>query len=239
MSTFVLIHGAWHGGWCWYKIVPLLTQAGHRVVTPDLPGRGKDKTPLSDISLSRHVEHICAVLDAQPEPVTLVGHSFGGVIITQVAELRPERVKSLVYLTAFLLRDGETLRGALRDATESLLVPNRIPSADGSSTTVREEALKDVFYADCSQADIVLAGALLVPEGSAPMVTPVHTTAANFGRIPRVYIECLRDRAIPATTQRQMYTSLPCQRVVSLDTSHSPFFSAPEKLAAELLSLLT
>lgn len=187
MSTFVLIHGAWHGGWCWYKVIPLLMQAGHRVVTPNLPGRGRDQTPLSDISLSKHVQHICDVLDAQPEPVILVGHSFGGVVTTQDAELHPERIKTLVYLTAFLLRDGETLREALRDATESLLIPNRIPSEDGSYTTVREEALKEVFYDDCSEADLALARSLLVPEGSAPMVPHPYDGRALRADSARVY----------------------------------------------------
>src|SRR5262245_17861037 len=100
MSTFVLVHGAWHGAWCWYKVVPQLTQAGHTAIAPDLPGLGRDRTPLAEISLDRWTEAICEIVDAATEPVVLVGHSRGGIVISEVAERRPARVATLVYLTA-------------------------------------------------------------------------------------------------------------------------------------------
>ena len=75
MSTFVLIHGARHGGWCWYKVVPLLEKRGHTVLAPDLPSHGRDKTSISDVSLQTYVDGVCQILDAQREPVILVGHS--------------------------------------------------------------------------------------------------------------------------------------------------------------------
>ncbi len=78
---------------------------------------------------------------------------------------------------------------------------------------------------------------MLLPQAAAPFATAVLTTAENFGRIPRVYIECLRDRAISPSVQRQMYTALPCRKVITMDTDHSPFFSAPEELVAHLTSL--
>ncbi len=109
MSTFVLIHGAAHGGWCWYKVVPLLEKHGHTVLAPDLPGHGKDKTPVADVTLQLYVDSVCKLLDAQREPVILVGHSMGGGIITQVAEERPERIKWLVYLAAALPRNGQSM----------------------------------------------------------------------------------------------------------------------------------
>src|SRR5262249_28170193 len=107
MSTFVLIHGAGHGGCCCYKIVPMLKKKGNTVVAPDLPSHGRYKTPLSAVSLQAYVDRVCQVLDAQREPVILVGHSMGGAIITQVAEYRPAQIKTLVYITALLLKNGE------------------------------------------------------------------------------------------------------------------------------------
>ncbi len=97
MSTYVLIHGAWHGGWCWNKVVPLLQQEGHRVLTPDLPGHGQDTTPLSAITLQLILQRLTDLLDSEVEPVILVGHSAGGLHITTLAHLRPQKVKTLVY----------------------------------------------------------------------------------------------------------------------------------------------
>ena len=237
MSTYVLIHGAWHGGWCWDKVVPLLKKAGHKVEAPDLPSHGKDKTSCRAVSLQTYADSVCGILDAQSDPVVLVGHSMGGIVISQAAEYRPEKVDTLVYLTAFLLRDGESLLQVTARDTETLVLPNLIFADDRSHATVRDEAIKDAFYGDCSDEDVVRAKSLLVPQGAAPLAAPVSTSEERFGRIPRVYIECLRDRAISPSLQKDMYTAVPCRKVISMDTSHSPFFSAPEELVAHLTSL--
>jgi pimeloyl-ACP methyl ester carboxylesterase len=92
MSACVLVHGAWHGGWCWDKVVRLLNKEGHRVEAPDLPGHGKNKAPIPEVSLQAYSDSICKILDAQSQPVILIGHSMGGVVISQAAEYRPERI---------------------------------------------------------------------------------------------------------------------------------------------------
>lgn len=237
MSTYVLIHGSWHGGWCWYKIIPLLEQAGHTVIAPDLPSLGKDKTPSAGISLESWTKNILQILDAQPEPSIVVGHSRGGILISQAAEQRPDKVKKLVYLAAFLLRDGESLLQVAQAHGPSPVLANLVMSADQRSVTVKEEVIKEVFYEECSAEDVALARLLLAPEPLAPLATPIHVTEAHFGRVPRVYIECRRDKALPLDLQRKMYTTLPCQQVISMDTDHSPFFSRPEELARHLLDL--
>ena len=237
MATYVLIHGAWHGGWCWDKVVPLLRKKGHKVEAPDLPGHGKDKTPIREVSLQGYADRVCKVLDAQSEPVILLGHSMGGIVISQTAEYRPEKIKTLVYLTAFLLQNGEFLLQVGGGDTEALVLPNLVMAEDQSFATVKEEAIKQVFYGDCSDEDVSRAKKLLVPQAAAPFGTPINITEKNFGRIPRVYIECLRDRAISPSVQKKMYETLPCRKVVSMDTSHSPFFSAPEALVDHLVSL--
>lgn len=237
MRTYVLIHGAWHGAWCWKKVIPLLEKEGHRVVAPDLPGHGKDKRPIADITLQAYTDRVCQILDEQSDPVVLVGHSMGGVVITQTAEYRPEKISKLVYVTAFLLQNGEFLLQHAEPDTEALVLPNLIMSEDQSYANVKQEALKEVFYADCSDEDVEFAKSRLVPQAAAPFATPVSTTEKNFGRVPRVYIACLRDRAISPSIQEKLYTALPCENVISMDTSHSPFFSAPEELAKHLLSV--
>lgn len=237
MAAYVLIHGAWHGSWCWDKVVRLLNGKGHKVEAPDLPGHGKDKTPIREVSLQAYVDRVCKVLDGQPEPVILVGHSMGGVVISQAAEYRPEKIKTLVYLTAFLLQNGEFLLQVAGGDTEALVLPNLVMSEDQSFATIKEEAIQQIVYGDCSDEDVKWAKSLLVPQAAAPLATPINITEKNFGRIPRVYIECLQDKAISPFIQKKMYTTLPCRSVITMDTSHSPFFSAPEALADHLVSL--
>lgn len=238
MSTVVLIHGAGSGGWVWHKVVPYLQQQGHIVMAPDLPGHGLDRTPIAEVTLSAYVDRVCQVLDAQPEPVVLVGHSLGGGVITQVAEYRPDRIQTLVYLAGYLLQNGQSMLDIAQADTESLLLANAIFSKDRLSATFRPEALQELGYHDCSEADLALVRSLLAPQAVAPLATPVTTTPDNFGRVPRVYIECQQDKVIGPMTQKRMYTALPCQQVMPLETSHNPYLSAPQTVAEQLLSLL-
>ena len=233
----MLIHGAWHGAWCWKKIIPLLEKEGHKVVAPDLPWHGKDKKPITEITLQAYTDRVCQILDEQSEPVILVGHSMGGVVITQAAEYRPEKIKTLVYLSAFLLQNGESLMMHGKPDSEALVLPNLIMAEDRSCATVKKEALKEAFYTDCSDEDVEFARSQLVPEATAPLNTLVCTTEDNFGRVPRVYISCSCDKAISPSVQEKMFKALPCKNVITLDTSHSPFFSAPEELANQFLSI--
>jgi pimeloyl-ACP methyl ester carboxylesterase len=236
VSRFVLVHGAWHGAWCWYKLVPRLERAGHRVIALDLPSHGKERTPIAEVTLERYADAVCNALGLDAEPAILVGHSMGGIAITQAAERHPERIKSLVYLAAFLLRDGDTLTDAVFRSparTTGLM----IRSEDKLSTTVNQQMIRDVFYAQCSEEDVALARLLLQPQAVAPMITAQRVTAARFGRVPRVYIECLRDKIIEPALQKTMYMDSPCEKVLSIDTDHSPFFSRVDELADRLLDL--
>jgi pimeloyl-ACP methyl ester carboxylesterase len=237
MSTYVLIHGAWHGGWCWDKVASLLEKEGHTVLAPDLPGHGNDKTPIPEVTLQAYADRTCEVVNAQSEPVFLVGHSMGGLVITQAAENCSDNIEKLVYLTAFLLQDGETMMLHAQQDTENLILPNLVMNEEEGYGTLKDESIQPAFYADCSDEDVAWAKSLLVRQAVAPFNTPVSTTDENFGRIPRVYIECLQDKAIAPSVQKKLYTNLPCEKVISMDTSHSPFFSAPEELANHLMSL--
>jgi len=237
--TYVLVHGAWHGAWCWDKVVPLLEKNGNTVVAVDLPGHGKDKTPLAQVTLKAYVDRVLQVLDAQPGPVVLVGHSMGGIVITQAAESRPEKISTLVYLAATLPRNGESANTPAYAEYDpgQVINSNVVLSADKRSCTIRDEGIKECFYGDCSDADIERAKSLLVPQSLLPFITPVRTTTEKFGSVPRVYIATLRDKAIPPALQEYMYTNLPCKKVISMDTCHSPFFSQPEELVRNLLSV--
>jgi pimeloyl-ACP methyl ester carboxylesterase len=232
-----LVHGAWHGGWCWHKVVARLRRAGKRATAPDLPSLGRDRTPIEKITLQSWTDSVCGHLDEEDEPVILVGHSRAGAVISQVAEARPQKVRTLVYLAGYLLADGESVaQRALLDE-RSLVTPNMVLAPDRKSSTLRDAAARDALYGECTDEDVVLALSLLAPEAVAPLKTPIRTSAENFGRAPRVYIECRRDRAVSLSEQRRMVSAIPCRQVISMDTDHSPFLSAPDELTAHLLSL--
>ena len=110
MTTFLLVHGAWHGGWCYKKIVQKLTQQGHDVYTPTLTGLGERSHLLSrEVNLSTHTEDVCNVIRFEElKNVVLCGHSYAGMVITGVADRMPEHIKTLVYLDAFIPENGKS-----------------------------------------------------------------------------------------------------------------------------------
>lgn len=236
MSTYVLIHGAWHGGWCWKKVAPLLEQSGHIVLTPDLPAHGDDRTPLSEVTLQSYADRVGEVVNAQQEPVILVGHSMGGMAISQAAEYCSAKIKTLVYVSAFLLQKGESLLQVTQSDPSSRILPNLIDNEDGSAG-LKESSLEEMFFVGCSAEDIAFGLPRLRPEPMAPVATPLTITEENFGSVPRVYIECLDDIVISPAIQKKMYTAQPCQKVFTMNTGHSPFLSAAEELVEYLMSL--
>ena len=182
-----------------------------------------------------YADRVVRTVGEQAELVILVRHSLGGIVVSLVAEARTDRVRKLVYLTGLLLEDGKTLLYVAENDEEAIVLPKLVPSEDGSSFTIRN--VKDVFYGDCSDEDVERAEPRLVPEPASAFTTPISVTEDSFGRVPRAYIEWVRDRAIGITAQRKMHERLRCETVVSMGTSHSPFFSAPEELAGHLASL--
>jgi len=237
MAPILLIHGAWHGAWCWDRLIPVLTARGRKAVAIDLPGGGDDQTPLAEVTLDLYAQRVVEALEALDEPAILVGHSMGGLSITEAAERAPERVAKLVYLCAFIPRDGETLLSLAGESDPADVAMETIFSDDGLSITVADETIKPAFYADCSDQDVAFAKARLRPLAMKPGTTQVHVTTERFGRVPRVYIECTEDRAIPIARQRAMAAASAPIEVHTLTTSHSPFFSAPEALADILAGL--
>lgn len=236
MSTYILIHGAWHGAWCWHRVTPLLEQAGHRVIAPDLPGSGLDLTPLAAVTLASCVQRVIEVIDAQPseEPLIVVGHGFSGMVISQAAEERAERLNLLVYLSALLPRSGETaLQITEREANPEF---GACLDVDDLSVCLRPDKAWGVLYQDCGWQDTHFAVQHLTPQAMLLLTTPV-TLTKRFLRVPRIYLTCRYDLVVSAALQREMYTAIPCERVIWLMTGHAPFLSAPDRLAARLLGL--
>ncbi|MCW5746280.1 MAG: alpha/beta fold hydrolase [Alphaproteobacteria bacterium] len=234
MATFLLIHGACHGGWCWEKVVPLLEARGHKALAPDLPGSGEDRDmPITAISLARYVDSVSKILDKETEPPILVGHSLGGLTITHAAEARRRKVRALVYLTALLPPAGMSGRDVTSREPDTLIRRSLEYSPDGRSYTFKRANVPALFYNDCDPDDVYRAMARLRPQAAAIATTPMVYTEERFGSVPRWYIECLRDNALTLSLQRWMLQQTPC-KVLTLDSGHSPFLSMPETLVERL-----
>jgi pimeloyl-ACP methyl ester carboxylesterase len=235
MKTFILIHGSWHSAWNWHKVVPLLEKAGHRALAIDLPGMGRDKTPIQEVTMKSTVEKICEIIDNITGKVILVGHSKNGIMISQAAEYRPNKIEKLVYLAAYLIPNGKTQREYSLQDTEGWLKQYVTQYPETNSHTLQPAIYKEGLYHDCEDDITELAKVLLSHEPVESGIMPLHLTEENYGTVSRVYIECTEDRAVTPFIQRKMYTEMPCEKIYSLPTSHSPFFSKPNELVEILL----
>lgn len=237
MSTFILVHGSWHGAWCWKKLLPALREAGYGAIAVELPAHGNDPADADDASFAGYVDRVGAAIDDASGEVILVGHSMGGQVVTQAAERHADAVATVVYLAAFLPADGQTLTDFDVTAFDSA-VPDHISVDDGRGVVAFDGAgAADAFYQDCSERDAALGRSMLRPEPAEPRRTPVDLSDRNYGTVPRVYIECTEDRALPVAFQRSMYDAVGCDEIRSLETGHAPFLSAPRELASTLLAV--
>ena len=232
MSTFVLVHGAYHGAWCWYRVKPELESRGHEVATFDLPAHGIDETPYGEATLSGYVDRVCGAVDEADEPPVLVGHSMAGMLITAAAERMPSEIETLVYLTAYLPGDGESMLDQRSEA--SLVTQHFEVDEERGVGWVPEAWLDEAFYADCSAEDRTLACSLVRPEPIAPISTPVTASEERFGSVRRVYVGCTEDRAITPAQQESAVEAHGVDLELRLEASHSPFLSIPGATADTL-----
>lgn len=231
----VLVHGGLHGAWCWEHVLPLLHAAGLVASAPDLPGMGQDQTPLAEVTLGSSADFLARYVSDR-EDVILVGHSMAGPVISECAERIPERLLALVYLAANLVPSGQSMRDAAGADLEGVMAGVHL-SADGLSTTYEHGTALKVFYNTTDQAEAERAIARLTPQPIEPISATLSLTAERFGRVPRAYIECAQDMALPLAFQRRMQQVLPCDPVVTMDCDHSPFLCEPEALALHIATI--
>ena len=229
MARIVLVHGAFSGAWVWEPVLPGLREAGHTVETFDLPGQGSDQTPIEQVDLDAYARRTCEVL-AAGEPAVLVGHSMGGMVITQAAARTPEQVVQLVYLAAFLPGDGQSLLELTHypEAAGDQVQANLVVEGDPPVATLPPEAIKVALGGCCTDTQLAWLIEHTVSQPVAPFTQPFRLDpdrAEAFAALPRAYITCLRDRAIPPQMQRRMFTDAGCDPVVEIDTDHSVWLS--------------
>ena len=234
MATFLLVHGMFHGGWCWEPLKKRLETDGHRVVAPDCAGCGDDRTPAAEVSLDRWARSVASLAVEAGEPVILVGHSRGGLVVSQAAEhAGPEAVAAIVYLTALMLPDGMSAMGS-----QSLMAElgAEAPSlalrlSDDGLTTLAPEDSTDRFLNECTPEIRDWAAPLIREDIVAPLATPMALSEERYGAIPRIYIETTLDRTVPISAQRAMIGHSPPAAVYSMKTDHSPQLSHADALA--------
>ncbi|NAY91085.1 alpha/beta fold hydrolase [Muricauda sp. JGD-17] len=237
MKTFILIHGSWHSAWNWHKVVPILENQGHKVYAIDLPGMGRDKTPIKNITLKSTVEKLCKLIDSIEEKVILVGHSKNGIMISQVAEYRPEKIEKLIYLAAYLIPNGKTQVEYSSQDIDGVLKPYVTRYPDTKSHTLQPEIYKEGLYHDCDDDITEMAKVILSHEPIESGMAKLELTEENYGSVPKYYIECTDDRAVTPFIQQKMYNETPCLKVYKIQTSHSPFFSHPKELCDVFLEI--
>ena len=235
-ATIVLVHGAWSDATAWQATIPALKAQGHEVITVNLPGHGSDITSFANISLQSYVDAVKNAIGDRKN-IILVGHSMAGIVISQVAEEMPDRIKELVYLAAYLPQNGESLLSlAKQDADSHIGKYLKIDQATGSANVAKDGVI-DVFAADApAQVGDYIANNIK-PEPLAPLATPVTLTEGKFGSVKKVYIHTTDDHAVSFTLQKTMVKNNGhISKEYSLPSSHTPFISMPDRLAAILLA---
>lgn len=249
VSHFVLVHGACHGAWCWYKLSDLLKKAGHRVTALDLVGAGINRKDGEGIrSLAEYHQPLADFMKALPangdhgteseEKVILVGHSMGGVDLTCMMDQFPHKIAAAVFLTAFMPLPGTTplqlidqvyQRNKTWADTEFKYGLDGQPSKP-TSFKFGSNFAREYLYQNCSSEDITLAESLL--RSMPALDEEVAYSSENYGRVPRAFIVAKQDKGIWEELQRKMIADNPPDRIYELEESdHSPFFSCPARLA--------
>ena len=239
----VLIHGAWQGSWGWAHLIPLLEAAGLECTAVDLPGSGTETVPASEITLATCLDYLDDVLSGIGRPVSLVGHSGGGVIASAVGERFRERVARIAYVAGMMLPSGMTF-GDLQKELQgqegfSQGISDRIVySEDRQSSTVPPEDAAAIFFNDCPRDIAMEAATKLTPQAEGARAILPELTPERFGTLPRLYVEATDDRSVVLLAQRRMQELVPGAVVKSLDTGHAPQLSNPGLLADALLPFL-
>lgn len=240
-ARVVLVHGAWHGAWCWDGVVEGLRAEGITADAIDLPGHGDDAMPLTD--LHGDAARVTAALDAlatvEDDPVLLVGHSYGGAVITE-AGVHPS-VAHLVYLAALNLDEGETMmEAALEDPRTADIdhtgrpgFMDHLTMLDDGSAVISDEGAAALFYNGCPADAAAGAIARLTPQ---PLLNMGQCPARVAWRErPSTYVVCARDNAVHPDLQRILADRATTS--VEWDTDHSPFLADPGRVSAFLAEL--
>ena len=233
--TIVLVHGAFETSAVWGQVKATLEGDGYKVLNVDLPGRTGNEAPTNEVTLESYQRAVATAIAGETAPVVLVGHSFGGFTISAEAEAEPRKVKTLVYVAAYIPKSGDSLLSMATADKGSKLGPLLVIDKQRGFASVKEGAGGGVFASDGSrQVQDAVSGAVIA-EPLAPLATPVTLTSAMFGKVDKVAIRTLRDQVISPSFQAAMIKAAPVRLALTIDTGHVPFVTQPKALAAEIV----
>ena len=234
-KTFVLVHGAWHGGWCWTRVAERLRDAGHRVFTPTLTGHGDRAHLLSpQVGLDTFVQDIVATLEMEElTDVILVGHSFGGAPITGAADRVPDRIAHLVYLDAALPQNGESVFS--RFSPQIVAERRKLAQETGGGLTL--PAPPPSAYGVEAQEDVAWLQRHLRPQPFRGYEDPLHLQHP-FGNGRKIaYIACVKPVYPPAKVMHDYARNQPGWQYLELATGHDAMVLVPAALSNMLLQV--
>ncbi|WP_194777645.1 alpha/beta fold hydrolase [Pararhodonellum marinum] len=231
MKTYVLVHGAWAGKFAWDQVKTALESKEAKVITFDLPAHGDDNTPVAGITLETYVDVVTDIINQQEGKVILVGHSMGGMVISQVAENIPAKIEKLVYVSAYLPANGQDIETLSATDAGSLIGPNLVFLPDYSASTIKPDIAVKVFADDCTDDVKQLVLEKHKAEPLAPFQGKVTLTESNFGAIPKYYVKTAKDVGVSTANQERMIQANgTLKQVYTIDSGHSPYFAKPTEL---------
>ncbi|MEV0071042.1 alpha/beta fold hydrolase [Amycolatopsis sp. NPDC050768] len=232
MTAFVLLHGAWHGGWAWQRVAPALRSAGHEVFAPTLTGLSDRAHLLSPaVGLGTHIQDVVSLLEAHDlRDVVLVGHSYAGQVVTGVADRVPERLAKRVYLDAFAGRDGEAAIDLLPEQVAGHYRESVAGPGFGWLIPVRSLSVLGVT----DEADLAWLGPRLTPQPWLTYTEPLRLTGAGEG-VPAEFVECTDwMRVFRTHAERAANRGWPVHEIA---TGHEAMVTAPGELVDRLLAI--
>lgn len=234
-KTFVLVHGAYHGGWCWRDLARMLRAGGHEVHTPTLTGLGERSHLIGcRPTLATFAEDVCQVIRFEDlQDVILVGHSFGGSVISGVADRMPERLAHLVYLDAMLLEDGQSTW----DSAPLELVEKYRAQADETSGGLSVPPPDPTYFGITDPDMQALVARKTTPHPFATYTEPLRLSHPLGNGVPMAYITCTAPLLASTARARDLARSLPHCRQMEIATGHNAMMTAPEELMRMLLTL--
>lgn len=241
MATFVLVHGAWHGGWCWRDTARALRAAGHTVFTPTHTGLGERAHQNGEaITLETHIRDVVGCIEAEElDDIVLCGHSYGGMVITGVADRMPERIRALVYLDAFLPENGDSLIGLLPQALPAEVAAQFVGAFRGTALEGRSGMMQPIPAEafNILPANRPWVERRCVPQALATFDMPILLTGDHAKVGQRLYILADNWEPSPFRHFAKKVEGRPGWRVTKLPSSHDVMVDMPEELAAELMKL--
>lgn len=226
--AIVLVHGAFSNGHVWGYVAGKLQAQGRTVVTVDLPGRPGAPMSADQVSLDLYRDTVIQALNGVSGPAILVGHSFAGIVIAAAAEQAPEKIKTLVFVAAYLPQDGDSLLSLAQQDHDAKIGPQLTIDKERGIAVVDYAARADLFANDGPAPLKAKLPDLILDEPAAPLVTPVHVTDERFGQVDRIYVHTGVDQVISPAFQSQMVARAPVRKTVSLQTGHLPFLTDVE-----------